>query len=70
MLFTSTLKYKTHSDADRDIIPDQVFFFLLRLLFGNEFDLDEIQKAFTSKVMKAKHPGAPSVAVSVAAGNT
>lgn len=68
MLFTSTLKSKTHSDADRDIIPDQVFFVAL-LLFGNELDLDEIQKAFTSKVMKAKHPGAPSVAVSVAAGN-
>lgn len=68
MLFTSTLKSNTHSDADRDIIPDQDFFFAL-LLFGNEFDLDEIQKAFTSKVMKAKHPGAPSVAVSVAAGN-
>lgn len=66
----STLGYETHSDADRD--ARSVSFFMLRLLFGNEFDLDEIpcgRRAFTSEAMKAKHPGAPSVAVSLAAGD-
>lgn len=56
----------------KHLIRTLQLFDFLSLLNGNQFELDEIhcgQKAFTSKVMKAKYPGAPSVTVSVAVGN-